>query len=281
MRTATRPRRRSGRRIWARCGNGGSIGGLAVSSGKVYLSGTSSNGALTSGGQASVVGATSGGLDAFVAGFTDTGTHVSADTVTYVGTESTDKAGKLTVDSSGTVYLTGTTTGTFAGQTRNATGTQNAFVTALDSSGNVSWTRQYGGASGTSTGGGIAIDPTGSSVLDALGLPRGTHRHQPVGGSDLRDDLAAGQLLPDQDRHGAPPAAPPRSRIDAGETLQSLANKISNAMVFAGKASVTYANGGHALKIEVNKGVSRDVDRRPRRSRRAGPARHRSRHDQQ
>lgn len=235
--------------------NGGSIGGLAVAGGKVYLSGTSSNGALTTSGQASVIGSTSGGLDAFVAGFTDNGSTATADTVTYVGTNSTDKAGKLVVDSSGTVYLAGTTTGTFAGQTRNATGTQNAFVTALDTSGNVTWTRQYGGASGTSTGNAVAIDPTGSSILDRLGLPRGdVDINQSV---DLTSatTLRAGTSFKIQ----IDTAASSRTAtitIDAGETLQSLADKINNQMPFTGKASVVYANGGHALKIEVNKGVS-------------------------
>lgn len=235
--------------------NGGSIGGIALSGNKVYVSGTSSNGALTTGGQASVVTASSGGLDAFVAGFTDSGATVSADTLTYVGTGSTDSAGQLTVDSSGNVYLTGTTTGTFAGQTRNANGTQNAFVTALDSSGNISWTRQYGGASGTSSGSGIAIDATGSSVLDALGLPRGTiHIDQTV-------DLTATTTLRPGDSFQIKMDTAASSRtatitIDAGETMKSLADKISNAMVFVGKATVAYANGGNALKIEVNKGVS-------------------------
>jgi hypothetical protein len=235
--------------------SGGSLGGLTVSGNKVYLSGTSANGSLTSGGQASVVAGTSGGLDAFVAGFTDAGTSVSADTVTYVGTGSTDKAGQVIVDSSGTVYLTGTTTGTLAGQNRNATGTENAFVAALDGSGNVSWTRQYGGASGTSTGNGLAIDPTGSSVLDALGLPRGEiDINQSV-------DLAAATTLRPGDSFQIAINTQAASRtatitVEDGETLQSLADKISNAMVFAGKASVTYANGGHALKIEVNKDVS-------------------------
>ena len=235
--------------------NGGSIGGLTVSGSKIYLSGTSSNGALTTSGQASVVNASSGGLDAFVAGFTDSGSTVNADTVTYVGTSSTDKAGAVTVDASGTVYLTGTTSGTFAGQVRNATDTQNAFVTALDSSGNITWTKQYGGASGTSTGAGIAIDPTGSSVLDALGLPRGeVHIAQSV-------DIASATTLRTGDSFQIKIDTAATSRtatisIDAGETMQSLADKISNAMVFAGKANVTYANGGHALKIEVNKGVS-------------------------
>ncbi len=236
-------------------GSGGSIGGLAVSGGKVYLSGSSSNGALTSGGQASVIGSTSGGLDAFVASFTDAGSTVSANTVTYVGTSGTDTARQLTVDSSGTVYLTGTTTGTFAGQVRNAIGTQNAFVAVLNSLGNVSWTQQYGGASGTSTGAGVAIDATGSSVLDALGLPRGTiDINQSV---DLASNstLRAGDSFQLKVDTGAASHTATIS-IESGETLQSLANKINIAMGSAGNASVTYGSGGEALKIAVNKGIS-------------------------
>ncbi|MBU6445186.1 MAG: hypothetical protein KGR48_14865 [Alphaproteobacteria bacterium] len=235
-------------------GTGGSIGGIAISGGKVYLSGTSTNGALTSGGQASVIGSTSGGLDAFVASFTDAGTTVSANTVTYIGTSGTDTAGQLTVDSSGTVYLTGTTTGTFAGQTRSAIGTQNAFVTALNSSGNVNWTQQYGGASGTSTGAGVAIDPTGSSVLDALGLPRGTiDINQTVDLSSV-STLRAGDSFQIKIDNGAA-SNTATITIDAGETLQSLTNKLNIALGSSGKASVTY-NNGEALKIAVNKGIS-------------------------
>ncbi len=235
-------------------GSGGSIGGLAVSGGKVYLSGASSNGALTSGGQASVIGSTSGGLDAFVAGFTDSGSTVNANTVTYVGTSGTDTAGKLTVDSSGTVYLTGTTTGTFAGQVRNATGTNNAFVAALDSSGHVTWTQQYGGASGTSTGAGIAIDPTGSSVLDALGLPRGTiDLNQTVNLSSVSTLRTGDSFKIKVDNGSASHTA--TITIESGETLQSLTNKLNIALGAAGKASVAY-NNGEALKIAVNKGIS-------------------------
>ena len=236
-------------------GTGGSIGGIALANGKVYLSGTSSSTNLTSGGTATVVGSPSGGLDAFVASFTDSGSSVSANTLTYVGTSGTDTAGNLTVDSAGNVYLSGTTTGTFTGQTRNVQGTQNAFVAQLSATGTVNWAQQYGGASGTSTGASVVLDPTGSSVLDALGLPRGT-----IDINQSVDLTSATTVRPGDSfqiqitRNGA--TSTQTITIGTGETLQSLVNKINNAMVFAGSASVTYASGGNALKIAVNKGVS-------------------------
>ncbi len=261
-------------------GNGGSIGGIAVSNGKVYLSGTSSNGALTSSGQASVVSGTSGGLDAFVAGFTDSGSTVNQDTVTYIGTGSTDTAGKLTVDSSGTVYLSGTTSGTFAGQTRNATGTQNAFVTALNSSGNVTWTRQFGGASGTSTGAAVAIDQTGSSVLDKLGTAARHHRYQPVGGSDLRDDAQGRKFLPDQGRQGHSQLHR-HHRHRCGRDLAVAGQQDQQRHGVRRQGERDLCQWRQCAEDRSQQGCQRDADRRSRRSRCAGPARDYTGHDQQ
>ena len=98
---------------------------------------------------------------------------MSPNTVTYIGSAGSDRASDVTVASDGTVYVSGTTTGTFAGAQRSVQNVNNAFATALDTNGAVKWTQQYGGADGVSTGAGLAIDTQGSSVLDALGLPRG------------------------------------------------------------------------------------------------------------
>ena len=154
--------------------NGGSISGVAVSGNQIYVSGTTSNPALTAGGQATVANASSGGTDAFVFNATDGGTSATPNYVSYVGTAATDQGNGLTVGPDGTVYLSGTTTGTFAGQTRNVANVNNAFVAAIGGGGAVQWTQQFGGADGQSTGAAVAVNPTGSSVLNALGLPSGT-----------------------------------------------------------------------------------------------------------
>ena len=114
------------------------------------------------------------GPDAFVFNIADQGTSAAANYVSYVGTGASDKGNAVTVGQDGTLYLVGTTSGTFADQVRQTAGVDNMFVSTLGSNGTISWTRQYGGADGTSTGQGVAIDALGSSVLDALGLPRGT-----------------------------------------------------------------------------------------------------------
>jgi hypothetical protein len=233
---------------------GGGIGGIAVAGNQVYVSGTTQNGNLTAGGNAAIAAASSGGSDAFVFALTDQGSSAAANFVSYVGTNSTDKGGGVTVGPDGTVYLTGSTMGTFAGQTRNVPNVSNMFATALTSSGAVQWTRQFGGLDGISSGAGIAVDASGASVLDALGLPRGTiNPSQNV-------DLAANTTLRPGDSfqiqfQGAA-ARTATIRIDAGETLQSLASKINIQLQTTGTASVNYTGGAAGLKIAVNPGVT-------------------------
>jgi hypothetical protein len=174
-----------------------------------------------------------------------------------VGTSGIDKAGGLTVGADGTVYLAGTTTGTFAGKVRNAANTNNMFVTAMTSGGAIDWTRQYGGADGQSSGQGIAIDTSGSSVLDALGLPRGT-----VNVSQSVDLTSATTLRADDSFKIKIQGTAARTctiTIGKGETLQSLVTKINRELGSNGKASIAYGAGAKGLKIEVTKGVTAEL----------------------
>ncbi len=236
---------------------GGAIGGLTVSNGKVYVSGTTSNAALTAGGQASIATPSTGGTDAFVFNLTDNGTTATANHVSYVGTSASDQGGAVTVGSDGTVYLTGTTSGTFSGQQRNIQNVSNAFATALNTDGSVQWTRQYGGASGQSTGAGVAIDPNGASVLDALGLPRGTiDLNQSVDLTSMTT-LRAGDSFQIKIEGVAPRTT--TITIDPGETLDSLSTKINAQLGSIGKAAVNYTGSAEGLKLTVNAGNTIDL----------------------
>lgn len=233
---------------------GGAIGGMTISNGQVYVTGTTSNSALTAGGAASVAHASSGGIDAFVFNITDSGTSASANTVTYVGTGALDKGNAVTVGSDGTIYLAGTTGGTFAGQSRNIPSVDNMFVSALNTDGTIRWTRQYGGADGTSTGQGVAFDNQGSSVLDSLGLPRGQISFNQTVDLTASTTLRAGDSFSIQIAGAATRTA--KITIDKGQTLSSLINKINIELQNSGKASVSYGAGSETLKIAVNPGVT-------------------------
>jgi len=234
---------------------GGTIGGMTISSsGQIYVTGTTSNTSLTAGGAASVAHASSGGTDAFVFNITDQGSSATANYVSYVGTGAADKGNAVTVGQDGTVYLVGTTSGTFSGQVRQTPNVDNMFVSALNSNGSIGWTRQYGGADGTSTGQGVAIDTQGSSVLDALGLPRGTISFNQTVDLTAATTLRAGDSFSIKLDTSTTRTA--KITIDKGETLSSLANKINIELQNAGKASVSYGSGGETLKIAVNAGVT-------------------------
>jgi len=232
-------------------GTKGSIGGIAVSGSDIYVSGSTTNPNLAS----NVAVASSGGQDAFVLGLSDAGSSVATNYVSYVGTAAKETAGNLVVGSDGTVYLTGTTTGTFDGQTRSAGDTDNAFVAALSSDGTIGWTKQYGGLSGQSTGASIAMDDKGSSVLDALGLPRGKIAAM-QGTSDLESatTLRAGDYFKIEINTGTSTRTATIS-VGDGETMKSLVDKINGQLGDNGTASITYKNG-KSLKIDASAGVA-------------------------
>ena len=237
--------------------SGGGIGGLSVSGNQVYISGTTSNTNLTAGGQASIAAASTGGTDAFVFNLTDNGSSSTANHVSYVGTAGSDQGGAMTIGADGTVYLAGTTSGTFVGQQRSVANVTNAFAAAVNANGSVAWTQQYGGASGRSTGAALAVDPNGASVLDALGLPRGTiNLNQSVNLAN-QTTLRPGDTFQIKIDGVAPRTT--TITIDKGETLTSLTTKINAQLGSVGKAAVNYTGSAEGLKITVNAGQSIDL----------------------
>jgi hypothetical protein len=235
----------------------GSIDGLTVSGNQIYAAGTTSNSALTAGGQAMVANTGTGGTNAFVFNATDNGTSATANYVSYVGAAGSNQGNAVTVGPDGTVYLAGTTTGTLAGQTRNVAGVNNAFVAAIGSGGAVQWTQQFGGADGQSTGNAVAVNPTGASVLNSLGLPSGTVTTAQSVYLQSTTSVQTGDSF--QIQIEGTGGSTGTVTIAPDETLTSLAGQINDVLLTKGKASVTYANGGETLKIAVNPGVTANL----------------------
>jgi hypothetical protein len=200
-----------------------------------------------------VAHANSGGTDSFVFAATDSGASASADFVSYVGTGSSEQGGGIAL-AGGKLFVTGTTTGTFAGETRSAAGTHNLFVAQLDTNGSLDWAHQYGGVDGESQGFAIAADETGSSVLDALKLPRGRIGTNQSNTIESQTTARAGDYfsLQIEGRTGTRTA---KITLQKGETLRSLALKINGALLFDGKATALAVKGGQGLKIAVNPDV--------------------------
>ncbi len=237
--------------------NGGAIGGLTVDGDQVYISGTTSNAALDAGGHANIAAISSGGTEAFVFNLTDSGGSASADFVSYVGTGVSEQGGGVAV-ANGKVYVTGTTSGTFGGETRTTEGTHNMFVAQMDAAGTLEWMKQYGGRGGESKGLAIAADDQGTSVLDALGLRRGTIDMRQSTTIESQTTARPGDkfTLKITDQTGTREAV---ITLSKGDTLRSLAVKINAHLLRDGKATAMPTSGGQKLKLAVNAGVQVDL----------------------
>ncbi len=235
--------------------DGGAIGAIAVDGSDIYVGGSTGNASLDAAGEATITAAANGGTDGFVMRLTDAGASATALTTTYLGTSGTDAIKSLIV-SGGAIYVAGTTDGALPGETKSgAAGTTNSFAAKLETSGAVDWTYQYGGTGGVSAAASIVVDPAGSSVLDALGLPRGkidTARSPLV---TANSSLRAGDSfsISVNGKHAV------TIRIGASDTLHALTTKI-NALIFtAGKSSSVTATDGYRLKIAADPGMTLEL----------------------
>jgi hypothetical protein len=226
---------------------GGDIGAITVDGNSVYVGGSTSNAALDAGGAASIVNASAGGTDGFVARIDDAGSSAAAVFTSYVGTGSSDAVRGITT-ANGAIYVTGDTQGQFPGETQ--TGGTNGFVAKLDSSGAIGWTKQYSGQSGIAAGAAIAAAPQGASVLDQLGLPSGTFQFATSQLLTANSTLRAGDTF-----KVAINGAPPRTiTIASDETIQSLKTKLNAVFLQSGTASSVYSSKGYQLQVTVKPG---------------------------
>jgi len=80
---------------------------------------------------------------------------------TFLGGGGTDRGHCIAMDGSGNVYVAGFSSATWGSPRRAYSGSNDAFVAKLDSSGNLIWNTFLGGEQGTDEGYGIAVDGSG------------------------------------------------------------------------------------------------------------------------
>jgi hypothetical protein len=125
------------------------------SSGNIYVAGGS---AATWG---SPVNAHSGGNDVFVACLNGSGTLLWN---TFLGSSNDDHGYGLDLDSSGNIYLTGRSSHTWGAPLNAHSGSDDAFIARLNSSGTLLW-NTFLGCSSSDSGNGISLTSTGSIYL--------------------------------------------------------------------------------------------------------------------
>jgi hypothetical protein len=219
---------------------GGTITGLALNGGQVVVAGNTANGALAAG---TVTRAASGGTDAFAAQVSENLSSQPSDAIAYYGGSGDDKATSLAV-SGGQVWIGGQAGTDLPGQP--AVGTRDGFIAQLDiATGAIVNSQRFTGKGGIAAPTAIAVDTSGASILDRLGLPKG-----PIGLETSQQLTAQSSLRPGEQFTVATGTGPGvKITIDPGETLDTLALKIQRASGFQALAKVTTISGQKQLTI--------------------------------
>jgi hypothetical protein len=226
---------------------GGSVAGVAINpDGSVVVAGSTHNGALSAG---TVTNAYSSGQEAFIAQLSSGLTASPSDSLTYYKGSGDTTASAVTV-AGGQVYIAGQiSVPPTAGS--GLTTAYDGYVAQIDpTSGTVGWSNVINSANNQSAPHSIAVDPTGSSVLDALGLPTGTINYTPNQALTANSSVVAGDQFT-----VAANGVTRTITINAGETLQTLATKIQQAASYQATAKVVTTGGVQELQITpVNTG---------------------------
>jgi len=224
----------------------GQLSSIAIDGTSVYVAGSTDNAALTAGGQASIATAHSGGSDGFVMKIADSGTTASADFISYVGTSGNDSVTGVAV-ADGAVYVSGSTNGSLSGGA--APTNSNGYVAKLDSNGARVWAHQYESTLGATSARAIAVDADGGSVLDKLGLPRGSIMFDETRLITAGSSVRAGDHFYIRVNGGQAF----KVTVSATDTMRSLTTRINSLMLLKGEAALT-RSGGDGIKITAREG---------------------------
>jgi hypothetical protein len=221
------------------------VAGLAVNTdGSIVVAGSTNNGALDP--AATVASAyTSGSENAFVATLNASLTPSSSDTLDYLN-EGADTNATAVTAAGGQVYIAGEVAAPPAPGSGALTGSD-GFVAQIDpSTGAVTWSNTIDTDDNQSAPNSIAVDPSGASSLDALGLPSGTIPFTPSQDLTTNTGVQPGDQFTISSNFSPLPTT---ITIQATDTLQSLAQEIEQASGFAANVQVVTSNGVQQLEI--------------------------------
>lgn len=221
---------------------GGDIAGLALNGGQIVIAGSTRNAGLDAG---AVTNPLTGGQDGFVAQLSANLSVSGSDRLTYYGGSGDDKITGLAV-SGGKVFVSGQAGTDLPGQ--DPVGKKDGFVAQIDvTAGSVGWSRRFSSKAGYASPTTLAVDATGSSVLDRLGLPKGTVDTTPSQQITAVSSLRAGDEF--EVRSGLS-GVNKKITIDTGDTLETLSSKINRALDFQANIKITTgADGSRKLTI--------------------------------
>ncbi|MCE3290869.1 MAG: hypothetical protein K0R83_2881 [Caulobacter sp.] len=148
---------------------GGSLAGIKLDGGQLYIGGSTRNGALALGTPTS---AHAGGLDGFAGRLSTDLSSTAADSIAYYGGTKDETVTGMAV-ANGKVWLTGVAGDNLPGGSTPIASKDGYIVELNPATGQASSAQRITGKDGYVTPTSIAVDASGASVLDAFGLPRG------------------------------------------------------------------------------------------------------------
>lgn len=220
---------------------GGELVGLKIDNGQLYVGGYTSNATLAISGATS---AASGGMDAFVGRMSLNISDTSADTLTYYGGAGDDTVTGFDVKN-GTAWLVGSAGANLDGQP--TVGSKDGYVAQVNvGTGAVDWSQRLTGKDGYATPTSVAVSASGASALDALGLPAGTMEFKQSDRIVTATSARAGDTFQIRTRERGPLTT---IKIEANDTLETLADKIKRASGFRAKVETVTSGNSRVLKI--------------------------------
>ena len=220
---------------------GGDLVGLKIDNGQLYVGGYTANNLMSIGGATT---APQGGTDAFVGRMALDLGDTSADALTYYGGTGNDTVTGFDV-SNGTAWLVGSAGANLDGQ--STVGTKDGYVAQINvGTGAVDWSQRLTGKDGIATPTSVAVDKSGASALDVLGLPTGTMDYSQSDRITSATTARAGDTFQIRTRERGPLTT---ITIDAKDTLETLADKIKQATGYRAKVDISTSGSSNVLKI--------------------------------
>jgi len=220
----------------------GEIAGLALDGGQIVLAGTTRNAALSAG---AISQAHAGGADAFVARLSADLAPAAGDRLAYYGGSGDEKVTGLAARE-GQIWLSGQAGADLPGHP-DKVGTKDGFLVRIDvDTGQDVWSRRFTGREGHVAPGPIAIDMSGASVLDRLGLPKGELDLSDSPRITAVSSARAGDTFYVRADGGRPQAVV----LDEKDTLETLATKVRRALAFRAKVEIVTVEGVRRLQIK-------------------------------
>lgn len=220
---------------------GGSVAGLKIEDGQLYVAGHTRNAAF---GVDGLSRAHAGGMDAFAARLSTDLTSTAQDALAYFG-----GAGDNTVAGfdvlGGQVFIAGAAGADLPGLT--AIGQKDGYYAGLDlANGAITAAQRLSGKDGVATATSIAVAATGASDLDRFGLPAGALEFKRSQLIVAATSARPGDTFQIRTRAGARPST---ITLEANDTLETLAVKVRRVAGFNAKVEVASNGDNRVLKI--------------------------------